>query len=373
MTKAEGRDRGARRNVDAFGAWLNSDSGKMDAAPAELRDIASGLRKAGLLTSPLVGVWGGYDLAHPEQWALLCDTLQDLGAADLSAARLFEGHVNASMLVRRYGTSMQDRDFSDRVAAGALAAVWGADDASGLQAVRENNGFTLKGRKIFASGAGVAGQALVTANSDEGLILLLIEDLPSARVDLSQWTPVGMRDSATGSVDLTGLHVPAERRIGQAADFLRQPHFSGGAWRFCAAHLGAATRLVDLLRAHLVARGRDQDPYQLQRVADCVTAVTTASFWVRDAARRLAEEEDPERTVAFANLTRGVTERAALDVLEAVQRGIGLGGFLYPHPAERLMRDLATYLRQPVPDLAMADGARMVLRSDRTTARLWDQ
>ena len=75
--------------------------------------------------------------------------------------------------------------------------------------------------------------------------------------------------------------------------------------------------------------------------------------------------------MAFANLTRTVTERAALDTLELVHRGAGLPGFLRPHPIERISRDLATYLRQPVPDLAMADAARAVLASDRATAELW--
>lgn len=56
-----------------------------------------------------------------------------------------------------------------------------------------------------------------------------------------------------------------------------------------------------------------------------------------------------------------VTERAALDVMERVQRGLGLSAFIRPHPAERICRDLATYLRQPVPDLAMSDAARAVL------------
>ena len=75
--------------------------------------------------------------------------------------------------------------------------------------------------------------------------------------------------------------------------------------------------------------------------------------------------------VAFVNLTRGVTERAALDVLELVHRGVGLNGFLHPHPVERISRDLATYLRQPVPDLAMADAARAILASGRNTATPW--
>ena len=145
---------------------------------------------------------------------------------------------------------------------------------------------------------------------------------------------------------------------------MRQPLFSGGAWRFCAAHVGAVERLVDLFRDHLVARSRGEDPYQLQRLAQCIAAAKTARHWVEEAAGRLsAEDTDPSNVVAFANLARMMTERCALDVMETVQRGVGLLSFIRPHPIERISRDLATYLRQPVPDLAMADGARAFLGS----------
>ena len=75
------------------------------------------------------------------------------------------------------------------------------------------------------------------------------------------------------------------------------------------------------------------------------------------------EEAEAGNVVAFANLTRMVTERCALDVMETVQRGVGLTSFIRPHPIERISRDLATYLRQPVPDLAMSDGAKEFLAS----------
>jgi alkylation response protein AidB-like acyl-CoA dehydrogenase len=183
-------------------------------------------------------------------------------------------------------------------------------------------------------------------------------------IDLSGWNAQGMRSTATGSIDLSGVKLTPENLIGVAGDFMSQPSFSGGAWRFCAAHVGATERLVDLFRDHLVARSRGNDPYQLQRLAQCITSTKTARHWVEEAARRLSlEEADSRIVVAFANLTRMVTERCALDVMEAVQRGVGLASFIRPHPIERISRDLATYLRQPVPDLAMSDGAKVFLAS----------
>jgi alkylation response protein AidB-like acyl-CoA dehydrogenase len=218
----------------------------------------------------------------------------------------------------------------------------------------------------LASGAGFVTRPLVTATTSDGHQMCLLDLEPGYAHDTSSWQAQGMRGTATGTVDFTGRCITVRERIGAPGDFMRQPHFSGGAWRFCAAHVGATERLVDLFRDHLVSAGRGEDPYQLERLATCVANATTARFWVQEAARRLGGEDDSDTIVAFANLTRMVVERSALNVMETVQRGIGLRAFVRPHDVERICRDLATYLRQPVPDRAMADGARVFLNYTRS-------
>jgi alkylation response protein AidB-like acyl-CoA dehydrogenase len=308
---------------------------------------------------------GGAGLSESAGQRDLCTVLRLIGGGDLSIARLFEGHVNAISLVCRYGTDAQIGALAADVADGALSGVWGADDAAGLKIVESDRGAELSGRKILASGAGFVTRPIVTAKTGDVQLMCLLS-LPSDQpVDLSGWTAQGMRSTATGAVELTGIEIGRDQIIGAAGDFMRQPHFSGGAWRFCAAHLGAMERLLELFRDHLLSRGRAEDPYQLQRVAQSVASVRTARFWVEEAARRLGGEDgDADAVVAFANLTRMVTERCALDVMEAVQRGVGLMSFIRPNPIERICRDLSTYLRQPVPDLAMSDAARAWLKSD---------
>lgn len=306
---------------------------------------------------------GGCGLIESARQGDLCTVLRLLGAGDLSIARLIEGHINAIALVCRYGTPAQQASLASDVRDGALAAVWGADDATGLKIVSQGGHDELRGRKILASGGGFVTRPLVTAKSGDEQYMYLLRLAPDHPVDLSGWTAQGMRSTATGAIDLTGMRIGPDEQVGGAGDFMRQPYFSGGAWRFCAAHLGAMERLVELFRQHLVSRGRAEDPYQLQRVAVCVAAVRTARFWIEEAARRFGGEADPEATVAFANMTRMVTERSALDIMENVQRGVGLLAFIRPDPIERICRDLSTYLRQPVPDLAMSNAARAWLNS----------
>ncbi|PSO17082.1 acyl-CoA dehydrogenase family protein [Bradyrhizobium sp. MOS003] len=312
--------------------------------------------------SPFPKEFGGAGLCDPALHNELCTILRLLGSADLSVARIYEGHVNAVSLLARYGHRDQMQALSGHVANGGLSAVWGADDAEGLHVI-DGNPRVLRGRKILASGAGFVTDPIVTAVAEGSQIMCLLH-LTDQKVDLSGWTAQGMRSTATGAIDLSGTVISSNNVVGVAGDFMRQPHFSGGAWRFCAAHTGAIERLVDLFRDHLVARGRGGDPYQQERLAQCIASAKTARQWVEEAARRLSTDEPGSiNVVAFANLTRMVTERCALDVMEAVQRGVGLTSFVRPHPIERISRDLATYLRQPVPDLAMSDGAKAFLDS----------
>jgi len=80
-------------------------------------------------------------------------------------------------------------------------------------------------------------------------------------------------------------------------------------------------------------------------------AYETARLWMSRAARRAClEDGPPEAIVAYINLARIAVEAACLDAMRITQRSLGLGAFIAGHPAERVCRDLATYLRQPAPD-----------------------
>ena len=332
------------------------------------------LRAAGLLLAPFGPDQGGAGLALPHHAGDLFDVLRRIGGGDLSVGRLYEGHVNAVSLVYRHGRAEQVAALADAVRAGALSAVWNAEGRDPMRFRPKAAGWVIEGRKILASGAGSITRPLVTGLIDDEPWMAIPALAERHAADLGGWTAQGMRSSATGTIDLTGQRLGAADLIGRAGDYKLQPVFSGGAWRFCAVQLGAAERLVDLFRGALVDRGRGDDPYQRARVAACLAAVETAALWIEKAARMVAAEDRPATDiVAYVNLTRMVTERAGLDVMEHVHRGVGLLSFIRPNPIERVSRDLATYLRQPAPDGAMADAAATVLATSAPTGRLWSE
>jgi alkylation response protein AidB-like acyl-CoA dehydrogenase len=296
-------------------------------------DLWQAFKQSGLTIATFPEAYGGVGLGEPEHQIELCTLLRILGAADLSIARIFEGHVNAIALVMRYGSRAQIESLVANVHRDGLTGVWGAEGATGFKRLPHRDGWQLMGHKILATGAGFIKHPLVTLATADGLILYLLNLTGNEKVDVGGWRALGMRATATGTVDFTGTTVTADDQVGQVGDYMRQPTFSAGAWRFCAAHLGAIERLTELYRDQLLTRGRGDDAYQLERLAQCAAACGTALFWIEEAARRFADESmEPASVVAFANLTRMVTERAALDVMERVQRGIGLTAFVRPNP-----------------------------------------
>ena len=338
------------------------------AYPAE--DVAA-LHESGLVTAVLPMSNGGAGLSG----VALSEVLRSIGSGSLPLGRLFEGHVNALELVLRYGERQQVDLVAAEARAGKLFGVWNTDDANDLRLVRRRERYRLVGRKILASGAGHIERPLVTATDEDGRRLMVLPKLrASDRADLSGWTAQGMRASATGAVDFTGIEIDPIEILGRAGDYERQPWFSGGAWRFAAVQLGGMERLFDLLRRHLQETNRGRDPHQAARLGESVMAIETARLWVAQAASLTEAPLDsraPEQLVAYVNLARLAVEAAALDLMQLVQRSVGLRAFLRPNPIERISRDLATYLRQPGPDRALTDAAAWILAQPATTQDLW--
>ncbi|MGU3493695.1 acyl-CoA dehydrogenase family protein [Xanthobacteraceae bacterium A53D] len=345
-----------------------------DAVP---RDDIAALDSIGILRAPLRPELGGAGLGCMPQTALqLAVTLRLIGWASLPLGRLYEGHVNALSLVQRFGSKAHIDRAAKAVMEGRLFGVWNTEPPDkGLHIEPAENGLCLTGRKTFASGAGFVSHPLVTARwGDDAPVMVLPrlneEDIRT-RSDLSGWQAHGMRASASGAFDFSGVRVSRDDLIGVPGDYHRQPWFSAGAWRFLAVQAGGISRLVDEARRHLTMAGRAEDPHQIARMAEAAASAETARLWVEQAAHR-AEGTGPDaERVAYVDLARGVVERAGMDVLERVHRSVGLAAFHRNHPIERLSRDLATYLRQPAPDGALAGAGRYILASDVPVGDLW--
>jgi hypothetical protein len=304
--------------------------------------------------APLLGGAGAVDVSA--LWAILVG----LGHADLSAGRLFEGHVNVLRLLHDHGDAAQRQ----RAAEAGLLAIWGADDPAAPVVLEAGR---LSGRKLFCSGDTAVGGALVTARTPAGPVLAWVaQPEPGRFEDGPAWPLTGMRASESRACTMDGLSVSGREIIGQPGVYLTQPAFSGGIWRILALQLGAMRRLDEALRAHLLAHDRAGHPAQRARLRENALDLETTRLWTRTSAALVEEGTDTDAALAHVALAREVTLRAAEAILARVQRGIGLAGSVVGAdvggaPVERLARDLGCFLRQPGPDAVLESATDTIL------------
>jgi alkylation response protein AidB-like acyl-CoA dehydrogenase len=341
----------------AVATGLFGEAGELDRTglvpPASIRRLG----EAGLLTMPL----------RDRSTARLLEILTAIGSGDLAIGRLYEGHINTLLLVERFGTPVLRRRIAAAVGAHHdLLGVWNTDTREPLTLHRGTAGWRLGGGKSFASGAGLVAHALVTARLPDGgrqMLLLPMAGL-DGRIDRDSWQPLGMRASMSFHIDLDGVAVDDDSFLGRADDYLAEPAFSAGCIRFLAVQLGGALALLRTVHAHLRRTGRQDDPYQIERFARMRVAVETGRLWLAHAAATFDGSDAPAEIIATANMARHAVEQASTLALELAGRSVGVQGMLAPHPMERLIRDLSTYMRQPAPDAALASVGRSALAAE---------
>jgi alkylation response protein AidB-like acyl-CoA dehydrogenase len=191
----------------------------IDHSGGGLTEEVNWLRDAGWLANCLPSRaggrgWGIELSAIPET----IRALRLLGRANLSVARLFEGHMNAVKLVHLHGEGVQIRSTWALVRRGGVLGVWGADAPGDPVHLRDSSrGPILSGAKRFASGLGILAEAVVSARDGEQTRLCLAPCLEPGRMDTSCWNMAGMRATASGTYDFDNVDIAgrllATRRI----------------------------------------------------------------------------------------------------------------------------------------------------------------
>lgn len=314
------------------------------------------LRELGALRAPLPSSQGGHGAGtEPGGMDLVVRLLTILGQGNLAVGRLFEAHVNALKLIVAHGTPRQVEQAAAEVRDGHLFGLWVTDPAE--HALHLDAG-SLRGGKGPCSGAGHVTRALVTVSTPAGSQMAVVAADRTLDVELKRGALQGMRACVNGVVRFHDTPLPTDALIGAPGDYLREPLLSTGAWRTSAVTLGGLDALVSATRDQLARRGHQTALLQQDRFGRMLIAQETARLWTTAAAHRAEASEAPAADrVAYVNLARIAVEAACLDAMQLAQRALGLAAFLRPNPVERLLRDLAVYLRQPAPDAVLTEAA----------------
>jgi len=314
------------------------------------------LRNLGALVAPLPLRLGGYGAGtEPEGCDLLVGMLRTLGQGNLAIGRIFEAHVNALQLIVAFGSPLQVERAATDVRDGNLFGLWVTDPPG--QALTLEAG-SLCGCKGPCSAGGHVTRALVTMLTATGTQMAVVPIDGTVGIEPMRGVLQGMRACSNAVVRFNETSLPDDAIIGGPGDYLREPHLSTGAWRTTAVTLGGLEALVTATKSQLARRGHQDALLQQDRFGRMLIAQETARLWTVSAARCTEAGATPVADrVAYVNLARIAVETACLDTMRLAQRALGLAAFLRPNPVERLLRDLAVYLRQPAPDAVLTEAA----------------
>lgn len=327
------------------------------------------LRACGALAIVLPGQL--LDFNMPNTPALL-KILKDIGKANLSVGRIYEGHINTLYLIHLYGTASQQAHWYRGVAEeGHLFGIWNTQAADGINFITEGGSLALKGSKTFCSGASLVNRALVTGNIDlplkKGWQMCIIDmgRIPDQQIDRDSWKPLGMKASGSYKVDFSGYLLSDTELLAKPATYLTQPYFNGGAIRFAAVQLGGAEAIAQLTLDYLNELSRTDDTMQQMRISNMMTQLITGRLWLEQAGKHYDEWASAgthnEELIAFANMTRVSIEEICLKIMDESNRCVGARGLMHPYTLERVYRDLTFYLRQPAPDATRANIAKFFI------------
>jgi hypothetical protein len=286
--------------------------------------------------------------------------LAEIGALDLSLARLAEGHLDALAILAEAGGSPR----------GGCYGVWAAERAGGAVRATPHPGagpggasggqrcWQLEGVKSYASGAGRLDRALVTAATAEGPRLFDV-DLSAGGVSVvaGTWPAVGMADSLSASVRFEAVAVPARAAVGGAGFYTARPGFWAGSVGVAACWYGGALGIqrsltTALMRLPVGAATPGPAPHQLAHFGAVVARVGAMEATLAAAAAEL--DADPLDGSGGARLralrVRHLVYEGCLEVLDHAARAGRTSLLTGDAAVARRVADLPVYLSQHHPD-----------------------
>ncbi|TWG07128.1 hypothetical protein FHX80_115632 [Streptomyces brevispora] len=291
--------------------------------------------------------------------------LHDLGRADLSMARLAEGHADAAAILAELKAPAPRP--------GERWGVWAAQPPGvTLRARYEGGHWRLDGVKAFCSGAHSCTHALVTADTEAGRRLFAVATDGAGYAPIAgTWLAVGMAGSDSPDVRFTG--VPG-RPVGETDAYLRRPGFSHGGAGVAACWLGGARGVADTLVE--AARRREPDQLTAAHLGAVDVALHSAMCALVVAADAIdaAPLDGGERAVVGTARVRAAVADVCSRVLDEVGRALGAGPLCHDREHAQRVADLTVYVRQHHAERDLASlGTLLLSAGGGAEASEWDR
>lgn len=310
----------------------------------------------GLFRTAVAREYGGVD------GSLLtsCLVLEEIARVHASSSMVLGNQYLAVGPIALFGSPLQMARYLPRLGTGeilgsfALTEPEAGSDAGRMQteALRDGDGWRLRGRKVFITNADVADVLTVFAKASghgpRSITAFLLERGSHDWVVEGHERKMGLHASMTCSLVLDDVWVPDEHRIGEVGDGMRIALGGLNKGRISTASqaVGIAEGALDAVLEHLASglggRTTSWESQSVQfGVAEMEADIEATRALVHKAAGRFdAGADDVIRLAA-------VTKLYATDMVNRVTSRavelLGDAGYTTSHPVERMMRDARVY------------------------------
>ncbi|MFF1292370.1 MULTISPECIES: SfnB family sulfur acquisition oxidoreductase [unclassified Streptomyces] len=322
------------------------------------------LSASGLLAVTVPAEHGGADVGP----RTLAEIFRLLAAADGSLAQIPQSHFAYVNVIRRQGTEEQRKFFFAELLSGRRLG--NAQSEAGTRHVqdirtrltpRPDGSHVLDGVKHYSTGALFADwiPVLARAEDDKLHVAYVPRDAPGLTV-VDDWDGLGQRTTASGTVRLEGVEVPADRVLPHHLTF-EGPQLHGAVAQLLHAAIdtgiagGALAEAAEFVRTKSrpwFESGLEtaaEDPLLIQRFGELALQVRAAEALLREAARAveaaqadLTDDSAAEASIAVAAAKVRAAE-AAVEVASALFEVSGTRSALNSLNLHRHWRDARTH------------------------------
>jgi len=317
-------------------------------------DILEKMAPLGLLGAPLPEEYGGMGIDHIAYILMM----EELGRASFALRSIVSVHISLfQQTLNQWGTEEQKQKYLPRTTKGEILGCFattepnvGSDIASiETSAVLDGGKWRLNGNKMWISNGGVAGVALIFAQTDKakkhrGIAAFLVErDTPgfSSR-DIHE--KLGIRSANTAELILEDCLVPEENLLGQVGEGFKIAMTAFDNARLCVAAgcVGLAQACIDASVLYAQTRqqfGKPIGSYQLvqEMIADMIVETEAARFLTYRAAH-LKNKGVPN--TAETSMAKYYASEVALRAANNAIQIHGGYGYSDEYPVERYYRDV---------------------------------
>ncbi|MEU6389192.1 SfnB family sulfur acquisition oxidoreductase [Streptomyces sp. NPDC046939] len=319
---------------------------------------------SGLLGVSVPARHGGADVSA----LTLAEIFRLLGSADSSLAQIPQSHFVYANVIRRQGTEEQQKFFFAELLAGrrfgnaqSEAGTRHVQDIRTRLTPRPDGSYLLSGVKHYCTGALFAHwiPVLALAEDDRPHVAYVPRDADGLTVT-DDWDGMGQRTTASGTVRLDGVVVPADRVLPHHLTF-QGPQLHGAVAQLLHAAIdvgiagGALAEAAEFVRTKSrpwFESGLDsaaEDPLLIQRFGELAVQERAAVALLREAARavdaardHLTDESAAEASIAVAAAKVRAAE-AAVSVAGALFEVSGTRSALDSLNLHRHWRDARTH------------------------------